>query len=93
GDLHPDNILVRSGDGEGGQTIDMLLIDALDYGDTSDPYNVEYGPANPTATDGFGRDRFAVYRMVEELFAEDISPELAVELQAAAAQPDRVPVD
>ncbi|MCY1271460.1 ATP-dependent RecD-like DNA helicase [compost metagenome] len=93
GDLHPDNILVRSGDGEGGQTIDMLLIDALDYGDTSDPYNVEYGPANPTATDGFGRDRFAVYRMVEELFAEDISPELAAELQAAAAQPDRVPVD
>ena len=93
GDLHPDNILVRSGGGEGGQTIDMLLIDALDYGDTSDPYNVEYGPANPTATDGFGRDRFAVYRMVEELFAEDISPELAVELQAAAAHPDRVPVD
>lgn len=93
GDLHPDNILVRSGDREEGQTIDLLLIDALDYGDTSDPYNVEYGPANPTATDGFGRDRFAVYRMVEELFAENITTELAVEFQAAAAQPDRVPVD
>lgn len=93
GDLHPDNILVRSGDRECDQTIDMLLIDALDYGDTSDPYNVEYGPANPTATDGFGRDRFAIYRMVEELFAENIPPELAVELKAAVAQPDRVPVD
>jgi serine/threonine protein kinase len=93
GDLHPDNILVRSGGGEDAPTIDMLLIDALDYGDTNDPYNVEYGPANPTATDGFGRDRFAIYRMVEELFAEDLSPELASELQAAADQPDRVPVD
>lgn len=93
GDLHPDNILVRRSDGEEGRAIDMLLIDALDYGDTSDPYNVEYGPASPTATDGFGRDRFAVYRMVEELFCEDLPQELAVELQAAAAQRDRVPVD
>ncbi|MFJ2689418.1 AAA domain-containing protein [Pseudomonas sp. NPDC087336] len=93
GDLHPDNILVGSSEGEGSQAIKILLIDALDYGDTSDPYNVEYGPANPTATDGFGRDRFAIYRMVEELFAEDIPRELAVEIQAAAAQPDHVPVD
>ncbi|NAP04677.1 hypothetical protein B1F73_04115 [Pseudomonas syringae] len=93
GDLHPDNILVRGEDWGRGHTIDMLLIDALDYGDTSDPYNVEYGPANPTATDGFGRDRFAVYRMVEELFTEHISPGLAVELQAAGDQPDCVPVD
>merc|ERR1712000_659694 len=71
----------------------MLLIDALDYGDTSDPYDTEYGPANPASTDGYGRDKFAVYRIVEELFGESISSELRAELNAASEQPDGIPVD
>ncbi len=97
GDLHPGNILVRSAspqsDHESKPTPQMLLIDALDYGDTSDPYNTEYGPANPACTDGYGRDKFAVYRMVEELFGESISRKLKAELQAASEQPDGIPVD
>mgnify|MGYP003629453256 FL=1 len=97
GDLHPGNILVRAGadkvDQESKPTPQMLLIDALDYGDTSDPYNTEYGPSNPASTDGFGRDKFAVYRMVEELFGDSISSELRAELQAASQQPEGIPVD
>lgn len=97
GDLHPGNILVRpaadQADHESKPAPQMLLIDALDYGDTSDPYNTEYDPANPASTDGYGRDKFAVYRMVEELFGESISSELRAELQAASAQPDGIPVD
>lgn len=93
GDLHPDNILVDSKDREGEVITEIILIDALDYGDTSDPYNVEYGPANPAVTDAYGRDKFAVYKMVKELFLEATPKGLEVELQAAAAQPDGVPVD
>ncbi|MAR93435.1 MAG: hypothetical protein CMI03_03270 [Oceanospirillaceae bacterium] len=97
GDLHPGNILVRAVvdhvDHESKSAPQMLLIDALDYGDTSDPYNTEYGPANPASTDGYGRDKFAVYRIVEELFGESISSELRAELNAASEQPDGIPVD
>jgi serine/threonine protein kinase len=95
GDLHPENILVCPTDPElePDQSPKMILIDALDYGDTSDPYNVEYGPANPAATDGYGRDKFAVYRMVEELFAEVIPNVLRAEIQAASEQPNGIPVD
>lgn len=96
GDLHPGNILVRvsdQSDHESPSTPQMLLIDALDYGDTSDPYNTEYGPANPASTDSYGRDKFAVYRMVEELFGDSIPSELRTELQAASMQPNGIPVD
>lgn len=97
GDLHPGNILVRPiSDQDAHESTpapQMLLIDALDYGDTSDPYNTEYGPVNPACTDGYGRDKFAVYRMVEELFGESCSSGLRTELQAASEQPDGIPVD
>lgn len=100
GDLHPGNILVQKTkqqegveDPDASQDVRLLLIDALDWGDTSDPYNVEYGPANPISTDGYGHDKFAVYRMVEELFGEEIPDELRADIQAAAQQPDGIPVD
>lgn len=94
GDLHPGNVLVQQSVSEEGVIEHRLvLIDALDWGGTSDPYNVEYGPTNPASTDGYGRDKFAVYRMVDELFGEDIPANLQMEIQAAAQQPDGIPVD
>lgn len=100
GDLHPGNVLVRPlvvaadevAEEESSQN-QLILIDALDWGGASDPYNVEYGPANPAATDSYGRDKFAVYRMVDDLFEEDIPAELQSELMAAAEQADGIPVD
>ncbi|OYT85820.1 MAG: hypothetical protein CFE50_00235 [Pseudomonas sp. PGPPP4] len=94
GDLHPDNVLVQTSDAEEGiPSAKLVLIDALDWGGASEPHNTSYGPSNPAATDSFGRDKFAVYRMVAELFGDEIPVELESEIQAAAEQPYGVPVE
>ncbi|QOD00825.1 AAA domain-containing protein [Pseudomonas putida] len=97
GDLHPANILVRPASEaleEGAETASrMVLIDSLDWGGQSEPYNTEYGPTNPQSADGYGRDKFAVYRMVEELFGEAVPDEVRAEIKAASLQPDGIPVD
>lgn len=97
GDLHPENVLVRAmpnqADDAGAPEISMLLIDALDWGGQSEPYNTQYGPTNPQSADGYGRDKFAVYRMVDELFGEAVPDGLRAEIQAASEQPDGIPVD
>ncbi|WP_245215202.1 hypothetical protein [Pseudomonas aeruginosa] len=64
----------------------------LDFGDTSDPYNVEYGPINPASTDSFGRDCYAVYQIVEELLGEEAPKALAIEFALAKEQPNGIPV-
>lgn len=94
GDLHPGNLLAlppRAGSADA-EPLSLLLIDALDYGDTSDPYNVEYGPQNPSCTDSVGRDCFAVYKIVEELLGADIPTQVAEEIALAKAQPNGIPV-
>ena len=70
GDLHPGNILVCPNQAD--ELLSLIFIDALDFGDTSDPYNVEYGPINPASTDSFGRDCYAVYQIVEELLGRKL---------------------
>ncbi|MBA4709236.1 AAA domain-containing protein [Aquitalea aquatica] len=93
GDLHPANILVKSSVGaENPCELALMLIDALDFGDSSDPYNVEYGPVNPTSTDSFGRDRFAVYKIVKELLGKEAPPSVVEELNRGEQQPHGVPV-
>lgn len=90
GDLHPGNILARPS--KEGEPLSLILIDALDYGDTSDPYNVEYGPNDPSTTDSYGRDGFALYKIVEELFCDEIPHAIACELTLRAEQPNEIPV-
>lgn len=93
GDLHPGNILVKaSADAENPGELTLILIDALDFGDTSDPYNVEYGPANPTSTDSFGRDRFAVYKLIKELLGQEAPASVAEEIARGEQQPHGIPV-
>lgn len=94
GDLHPENIIFRDAeiDGVGELDRNLILIDVLDFGTESDPYNTSYGPTNPTVTDDFGRDRFAVYTIIRELFPEDCPKALAEELERANNQRDHVPV-
>ena len=90
GDFHPGNILVRpSGNGE---PLNLILIDALDYGDTSDPYNVDYGPTDPSTTDSFGRDGYAVYKVIEELFGDEAPKSMANEFALRSEQPNGIPV-
>lgn len=90
GDLHPGNILVCPSQAD--ELLSLIFIDALDFGDTSDPYNVEYGPINPASTDSFGRDCYAVYQIVEELLGEEAPKALAIEFALAKEQPNGIPV-
>ena len=79
GDLHPCNIILNNSQKKSGiddteDTVELFLIDVVDFGEESAPYNTEYGPGNPATSDSFGRDRFAVYKLIEELFGSDIHP-------------------
>ncbi|MBN7283994.1 MULTISPECIES: AAA domain-containing protein [Vibrio] len=87
GDLHPENILLEECD------IDkVLLLDLLDYGCETEVFNTQYGPKNPAITDAYGRDRYAVFKMVEELFAEDLPSNVKDELALARDSQTEIPV-
>jgi len=96
GDIHPGNIVVNieanDDDSSDSTKFKITLIDLIDFGDGSDPYNVEYGPVNPAITDSFGRDRFAVYKLIEELFGSVVPNEIGDELKRAKDQPNSIPV-
>lgn len=86
GNLCPDMLIVQSGD----QPI-ISLIGLLEYSDelTADK---RYQPVTPESTDAFGRDCFAVYRMVEELFSEEMPASVQAELERAKQSADGVPI-
>lgn len=75
GDLCPEKLLVQVGE----QTV-ITLIGLLEFSDELTADN-RYQPENPESTDAFGRDCFAVYRMVEELFSEDMPVLVQAELE------------
>lgn len=86
GDLCPNKLLVQAGD----QPI-LTLMGLLEYSDelTADK---RYQPVNPESTDAFGRDCFAVYRIVEELFSEDMLASVQAELERAKQSADGIPI-
>ncbi|MBY4953721.1 AAA domain-containing protein [Pantoea sp. DY-17] len=86
GDLCPKKLLVQAGD----ETA-LILVGLLEYSDelTGDKH---YQPANPESTDAFGRDCFAVYRMVEELFSEGMPASVLAELERAKQSADSIPI-
>jgi tRNA A-37 threonylcarbamoyl transferase component Bud32 len=93
GDLHPGNVLAKAVADDAGETgRALMLIDALDFGDTSNPYNVEYGPANPLTADHFGRDLYATYQMVSELLGAEAPQGVRQEIERAKEQPNSIPV-
>ncbi|WP_313342029.1 AAA domain-containing protein [Stenotrophomonas sp.] len=92
GDIHPGNLLVQSSEPPEAGSERVLLLDFLDFGERTQPFNVEYGPSNPASTDGFGRDRFAVYKLVEELLVEESDEQFRQELEVGRSQPQGVPV-
>ncbi|PSS73134.1 AAA domain-containing protein [Shewanella algae] len=87
GDLHPKNILLKDSNTE-----QVILLDALDYGSETEAYNTEYGPANPSVTDAYGRDRFAIFKIVEELFEEELPESVRDELIRARDNENKIPV-
>lgn len=99
GDLHPENLLVlASGDTlegneeESDNTPKVILLDLLDYGAASEPYNLEYGPANPAAADAMARDRYAVYKLIEEVLCEGpLSHIVHEEIARGLEQPGGIP--
>ncbi|WP_335920430.1 MULTISPECIES: AAA domain-containing protein [Shewanella] len=86
GDLSPDKLLVKAG-----EPPILTLLGLLEYSDelTADAH---YQPANPESTDAFGRDCFAIYRMVEELFGEDMPASVQAELDRAKQCSGGVPI-
>lgn len=69
GDLKPENLLVQA---EGGK-LGILLLDMFDLDlDGLAPANSEYAPTNDVSATA--RDRYAVYMIVDELFAACIHP-------------------
>ena len=63
GDLKPDNIIVTVTDGEE----DVLLIDFFDMDQNGNPlYNTEYAPKSQHSS--FGRDIYATYCIIDEMF-------------------------
>ncbi|HFJ4328374.1 TPA: AAA domain-containing protein [Serratia liquefaciens] len=87
GDLHPENILVKDCNAE-----KIMLVDVLDYGSETEAFNTEYGPSNPAITDAYGRDRCAVFKIVEELFAGELPPKVQEELIRARDNQTQIPV-
>jgi tRNA A-37 threonylcarbamoyl transferase component Bud32/signal recognition particle GTPase len=97
GDLHPENIIFKNPPGTDTtlqSTAEKIvtLIDIIDFGDNTEPYNVAYGPKNPAATDSFGRDRYAVYKLVDEILNSSNLKAVNDELLRAIEQTDSVPV-
>ncbi|MCK7050939.1 AAA domain-containing protein [Enterobacter roggenkampii] len=87
GDLHPDNILVKDCNAE-----QIMLLDVVDYGSETEVFNTDYGPANPAITDAYGRDRYAVFKIVEELFSGDLPSQVQEELIRARDNQTQIPV-
>ncbi|EPG36841.1 hypothetical protein F907_02538 [Acinetobacter colistiniresistens] len=88
GDLHPQNIILNIVD----ENIELYLIDMIDFSLESEPFNFEYGPVNPAITDSFGRDRYAVYKLIKELFIDDSLPTIQEEINIGFSCKDQVPV-
>ncbi len=86
GDLCPNKLLVQAS-----EQPTLTLTGLLEYSDELTA-NECYQPENPDATDAFGRDCYAIYRMVEELFAEDMPVLLQAELERAKQSVDGVPI-
>ena len=86
GDLCPNNILVQSGD----EPV-LTLLGLLEYRDGL-VADKRYQPEFIESTDVFGRDCFAVYRMVEELFSDNIPKSVLAELDRAKQSIDGIPI-
>ncbi|EME8862487.1 AAA family ATPase, partial [Enterobacter mori] len=87
GDLHPNNILVKDCNAE-----QIMLLDVVDYGSETEVFNTDYGPANPAITDAYGRDRYAVFKIVEELFSGDLPSQVQEELIRARDNQTQIPI-
>ena len=88
GDLHPENIVVDNSE----EKLKLVLIDLLDYGSESPAFNTNYSPNNPSITDAFGRDRYAVYKIVKCIFDYDISDVIKEEINRGLGDGDLVPI-
>lgn len=89
GDLCPNKIVVQ---GFGLQ--DHRILTLLGFFEYSDILTAgkEYQPANVDSTDAFGRDCFAIYRMVADLFGDEIPVAVQTELDRAKQCVNGVPI-
>lgn len=80
GDIHPGNPLVAP-PLQVATHPKVVLLDLLDYGEETQPFNTEYGPANPASADAFARDRYAVYKLVGEILCDDPDDQVRKEVE------------
>jgi len=99
GDIHPDNILLANTTTDSSSDTDVvvpppvvILLDMLDFGEQTEPFNLEYGPSNPAAADAEERDRFAVYKMIKELVKEYDFSVITEEINRGFNSPSGIPV-
>ncbi|NGZ68978.1 AAA family ATPase [Vibrio aestuarianus subsp. cardii] len=90
GDLCPNKVIVQGYGQDEGQAV-LTLLGFLEYSDTLIAGEV-YQPASVDSTDAFGRDCFAIYRMVEELFGDEIPATVQAELERAQQCVNGVPI-
>lgn len=84
GDLHIENIIISDDE--------CYLIDIADISFGSEKYNNEFSPINPATTDGFGRDIYAAYKLVEKIFEDIEFEELEKEISLAYELNNGIPV-
>lgn len=84
GDLHTGNIIISDDE--------CYLIDIADISFGSEKYNNEFSPINPATTDGFGRDIYATYKIVEKIFENTVFEELEKEISLAYELSNGIPV-
>ncbi|SSP30064.1 serine/threonine protein kinase [Acinetobacter pittii] len=84
GDLHSDNIII-SEDG-------CYLIDVVDVSFGSEKFNNEFIDINPTAMDGFGRDIYTTYKIVEKIFQNEDFDALKKEISLGFSSSNGIPV-
>lgn len=70
----------------------IMLVDVVDYGSETEAFNTDYGPVNPAITDAYGRDRYAVFKIVEELFSGDLPTQVQEELIRARDNQTQIPI-
>lgn len=98
GDIHPANILLANATTDSSSDADVvkrsvvILLDMLDFGEQTEPFNLEYGPSNPAAADAEERDRFAIYKMIKELIEEHDFSVITEEINRGFNSPGGIPV-
>ncbi|ELI6425494.1 NERD domain-containing protein [Vibrio harveyi] len=90
GDLCPDKVIVQLSEQDESK-VALTLLGFLEYGDAYTA-GKKYQPTNVDSTDAFGRDCFAIYRIVAELFGGNVPATVQAEIRRAEKCINGIPI-